>query len=215
MKQINFYVKGNRNLEYNYIVFLPDGYKKNSKNKKPLIMFLHGAFERGNDLEILKRNALPKFITTTDLPFIIIAPQCPLQMHWNPNSIELILDVVVKNYDVDETKIYLTGLSMGGFGTWQIAARNPDRYAAIIPICGGGNTINANRLVDVPIWAFHGKKDKVIDVWHSEEMVNAVNEKGGNAKLTVYPHAEHDSWTETYNNLEIYDWLLSKTKNIK
>lgn len=100
---------------------------------------------------------------------------------------------------------------MGGFATWQIASRFPDKFAAIIPICGGGNPGYVHKLVNLPIWAFHGEKDRVIPLRQSIDMVNAVNEKGGNAILTVYPHAYHDSWTETYENKNIYEWLLQHT----
>ena len=102
----------------------------------------------------------------------------------------------------------LTGLSMGGYGTWALASKYPDRFAAIAPICGGGKRFMAYRLKDTPVWAFHGAKDRVVPLEESEEMVNAINARGGSAKLTVYPDAGHDSWTESYDNSELYDWLL-------
>ena len=112
-------------------------------------------------------------------------------------------------YDIDQDRVYLTGLSMGGYGTWALASKYPDRFAAIAPICGGGTMIMALGLKDMPVWAFHGAKDQVVPLAESERMVETINARGGNAKLTVYPEAGHDSWTKSYDNQELYDWLLS------
>ena len=113
---------------------------------------------------------------------------------------------------MDTRRIYLTGLSMGGYGTWATATRYPDRFAAIAPICGGGEVLLANLLKDTPIWAFHGDADTVVPLSKSQEMVEAVNRSGGNAKLTIYPGVNHDSWTQTYNNDALYEWFLSHSK---
>jgi predicted peptidase len=110
---------------------------------------------------------------------------------------------------VDRERQYVTGLSMGGFGTWALISRYPQRFAAAVPICGGGDRYVARRLRDVPVWAFHGAKDGTVPVQASVEMVEAVKKAGGDAQLTVYPEAQHDSWTETYNNPKVYEWLLS------
>jgi predicted peptidase len=123
-----------------------------------------------------------------------------------------LLDEIVSKYAVDAQRVYLTGLSMGGYGTWDLACQYPERFAAIAPICGGGRRFMAMRLKDVPVWAFHGAKDPVVPLRESEEMVQAVKSIGGNAKLTVYPDALHDSWTATYSNQELYDWFLSQRK---
>ena len=119
-----------------------------------------------------------------------------------------LLDDIVSRYDVDADRIYLTGLSMGGYGTWTLAAAHPDRFAAIAPICGGGKRFMALKLKDVPVWAFHGAKDRVVPLKESEEMVEAIKARGGDAKLTVYPDSGHDSWTATYDNQDLYDWFL-------
>jgi predicted peptidase len=126
-----------------------------------------------------------------------------------------LLDEIVENYDVDESRVYLTGLSMGGYGTWSLGATLPDRFAAIAPICGGGEKRMAWRLKEMPIWVFHGAKDSVVPLAQSEEMVEAVKAAGGNPKLTVYPEANHDSWTATYDNPKLYDWFLSHRKRDK
>jgi predicted peptidase len=143
--------------------------------------------------------------------FIIVSPQCPNDIWWPEQTDVLIslFDDIETKYRVDTDRIYLTGLSMGGFGTWSLTERYPQRFAAIAPICGGGERYAANRLKDVPVWAFHGAKDNVVPVARSQEMVDAVKKAGGDAKLTIYPEAEHDSWTQTYDNPQLYEWLLS------
>ena len=145
-----------------------------------------------------------------DFPFIVVSPQCPAGDWWTDKVEVLIglLDDIVSRYDVDTDRIYLTGLSMGGYGTWSLAAAHPDRFAAMAPICGGGKRFMAYRLNKVPVWAFHGAKDGVVPPKESEEMVTAIKARGGDAKLTVYPDAGHDSWTATYDNQELYDWFL-------
>ena len=206
-----------KTLSCNYLLFLPEGYG-HRQQRWPMILFLHGAGERGSDLKKVKKHGPPKIVEKRkDFPFIVVSPQCP-QNEWWTDKIELLinlLDDIVSRYRVDTERIYLTGLSMGGYGTWALAAAYPDRFAAIAPICGGGNRIMAYRLSNVPVWAFHGAKDKVVPLKESEEMVEAINARGGNAKLTVYPDAGHDSWTVTYNNQELYDWFLKHSKSRK
>jgi predicted peptidase len=193
-----------------YLLHLPTGYGDSDK-KWPLILFLHGAGERGNDLELVKRNGIPKIVETIeDFPFIAVSPQCPDTSWWGDEifTLNLLLDELVEKYNVDEERIYLTGLSMGGYGTWMMAAEYPERFAAIAPVCGGGNPETAQILKELPIWAFHGAKDDIVPIGESESMVNAVKEAEGNVQFTVYPEAGHDSWTETYNNPELYHWFL-------
>jgi predicted peptidase len=193
-----------------YLLFLPEGYGKEQK-RWPLILFLHGAGERGDDLEKVKKHGPPKIVETRrDFPFVVVSPQCPEGVWWTAKTETLInlLDEIVARYDVDTERIYLTGLSMGGYGSWALASEYPDRFAAVVPICGGGSRMMSLTLKDVPIWAFHGAKDSVVPLKESKEMVDAINARGGNAKLTVYPDANHDSWTQTYDNQELYDWLL-------
>ncbi len=195
----------------NYLLYLPAEYGQ-SKEKWPLIMFLHGAGERGNNIEAVKRHGPPKLIKQgKSFDFIIISPQCPKNIWWPEKNEVLInlLDDVEAKYRVDSDRVYLTGLSMGGFGTWSLATAYPKRFAAIAPICGGGERHAAYRLKNTPVWAFHGAKDNVVPVEESKQMVDAVNTKGGKAKLTVYPEADHDSWTQTYENPELYQWFLS------
>jgi predicted peptidase len=200
-----------KTLSCNYLLFLPEDYGKQEKDW-PMMLFLHGAGERGSDLQKVKIHGPPKIVEAQgDFPFVVVSPQCPEDRWWNDDLDVLIklLDEIVATYDIDQDRVYLTGLSMGGYGTWALASKYPDRFAAIAPICGGGTMLMALGLKDVPVWAFHGAKDQVVPVGESERMVETINARGGNAKLTAYPEAGHDSWTKSYENQELYDWLLS------
>ena len=199
-----------------YLLYLPKGYGENQEQKWPLMLFLHGAGERGNDLNVVKKHGPPKLIDQgKDLPFIIVSPQCPSGSWWTEqlDALMALLDEVQSKHAVDPDRIYLTGLSMGGFGSWALGCRYPQRFAALAPICGGGEWFLAERLKDVPVWTFHGAKDPVVPLRESQEMVTALRRAGGNVQLTVYPEAQHDSWTETYNNPKLYEWFLSQRKH--
>jgi predicted peptidase len=170
--------------------------------------FLHGAGESGSDVARVKTHGPPKIVETKpDFPFILVSPQSPGR-GWNPDTLNALLDEIMGKYPVDKDRIYLTGLSMGGYGTWALAAVHPEKFAAIVPICGGGNPADASKLAKLPIWVFHGAKDPTVPLRRSEEMVEAIKAAGGDIKFTVYPEAGHVSWTETYNNPELYKWLL-------
>ena len=203
----------NIRVEMGYLLYLPKNYA--GENSWPLVLFLHGSGERGSDLELVKKHGPPKLIHEgKEFPFIVVSPQCPKDISWEPIYLNALLDDVVSKHKVDKDRIYVTGLSMGGFGTWSLAAATPDRFAAIAPVCGGGETRWARRLAHLPAWVFHGEKDKAVPVRLSQEMVDALKEKGGEPKLTIYPEAEHDSWTETYNNPEFYEWLLTQRRQV-
>jgi predicted peptidase len=152
-----------------------------------------------------------------NLPFICVSPQCPSHSYWPVMNDELstLLDEVIERYSVDTERVYLTGLSMGGYGTWHMSMLYPDKFAAIAPICGGGNPRLTYLIKDIPIWTFHGAKDTTVPIKETEDMVNALKDIGSSVKYTVYPEAKHDSWTETYNNPELYEWFLSHRKNVK
>ncbi len=199
----------------NYLLYLPEDYKT-SDQKFPLVIFLHGSGERGNDLKKVKMHGPPKLIEKgKKFPFILLAPQCPDGKRWTHllTELSILIDEIQSNYSIDEDRIYLTGLSMGGQGTWTLAMYAPERFAAIAPICGWADTFEACKLKDLPIWVFHGAKDLIVPIHHSENMVDALKKCGSTEiKFTVYPNANHDSWTETYNNSKFYEWLLSKKK---
>lgn len=199
-----------------YSLYLPEGYGQQKGQKWPLMLFLHGAGERGNDINLVKKHGPPKLIDQgKEFPFIVVSPQCPGESWWTEqlDALTALLDDVQSKYAVDPDRVYVTGLSMGGFGTWALACRHPERFAAIAPICGGGEWFLAPRLKNVPVWAFHGAKDPVVALRESTEMVESLKKTGGDVQLTVYPEAQHDSWTESYNNPKLYEWFLSHRRN--
>src|SRR5216683_2915815 len=187
-------------VKLDYLLYLPPGYDKETKSW-PLVLFLHGAGESGQDLNKVKVHGPPKLVEHgKEFPFIVVSPQAP-RMGWDVQTLNALLDDVVASHRVDKDRIYVTGLSMGGFGTWSLAAAYPDRFAALVPICGGGNTADAMKLKNIPIWVFHGAKDNVVPPARSQAMVKALEAAGAeHVKFTLYPNANHDSWTETYNN---------------
>ena len=202
-----------------YLLYLPPGCDAKAAKKWPLMLFLHGAGERGDNLEQVAVHGPPKLIRQgTNFPFIVVAPQCPAGERWQIDALLRLLDDLATRQPVDTNRIYVTGLSMGGYGTWSLAFSAPGRFAAVAPICGGANMIEAllvngdqaQAIRALPIWAFHGTKDPVVPIEESARLVNSLQRMGcPNVKLTVYPEAQHDSWTETYDNPEFYAWLLS------
>ena len=184
------------------------------KASSPVLLFLHGVGECGDSLDLVKKHGPPKLIEEGwQLPFIVVSPQCPQGRCWNPVELAELLDEIVANYKVDQDRIYVTGLSMGGFGTFALAAYQPNRFAAIVPICGGGEPRTARIFAHIPAWVFHGARDPVVPVQRSREMVEALKNAGGNVKFTIFPEAEHDSWTEAYANPGLYDWLLQQKRS--
>lgn len=205
---------GERTVRYSYLLYHPPGYEAGGEKKWPLVVFLHGMGERGDDIHKVKIHGIPKLAETKKFPFVAASPQCPLTTDWRKETAGLnaFLDEILEKNAVDPDRVYLTGLSMGGYGTWMWACANPERFAAIVPICGGGDPSKAAVLKDLPVWAFHGAKDRAVPLKRSEEMVEAIRAAGGSPKLTVYPDAGHDSWTVTYENPEVYDWLLKQVR---
>ncbi len=205
-----------RLLRLDYLLFLPRGYHANPRKKWPLILFLHGIGERGNDLDLVKKHGIAKIVEQREeFPFVTVSPQCPPDSWWwdELDALTGLLDEIVRSLAVDTDRVYLTGLSMGGYGTWHLAAAQPDRFAAIAPICGGGISFagfpeKVSVIKHVPVWAFHGAKDPAVPLEESVRMVEALRASGGDVRLTVYPEAAHDSWTQTYDNPELYAWFL-------
>ena len=196
-----------------YLVKYPEGFSKTEKH--PILIFLHGAGSRGKTTEALRNN--PFFQVTGKLerfPFVCVAPLCSENTWFDLfEHLQELVKTIAKLSYVDEKHIYLIGNSMGGYGTWQLAMSMPEYFAAIVPICGGGMYWNTGRLVNVPVWAFHGGVDGCVLPRESEKMVEAINKAGGNAKLTIYPEAGHDSWTPTYSNPEVFEWMLQQESN--
>jgi predicted peptidase len=217
----HFTFKTNSTQPVNYLLYLPKGYA-DGKQIWPLMLFLHGAGERGTDIWKVATHGPPKRVREhTEFPFIIVSPQCPEGQTWSRDVLLALLDDIAKNYRVNTTRIYVTGLSMGGYGAWDLGLSCPEKFAAIAPICGGAGYITmllASReklsaLQSLPVWAFHGAKDPVVPLSESQRVVDFLKKTGGReVKLTVYPDAEHDSWTQTYDDPELYKWLLQHAR---
>lgn len=199
--------------EINYLMFLPKDYSKAGK-PSPMIVFLHGSGERGNDLEKVKTWGPPAIVEKNpDFPFIVLSPQCPDGQWWNSNLLKGMIDDVLANYNVDKSRVYLTGLSMGGFGAWDLAMAYPGYFAAIAPICGGGNPFLAFHLKDIPVWVFHGKKDNSVPEQQSATMVEALKKIGADVQYTVLPEGGHnDAWIYAYDKAGLFDWFLKHQK---
>ncbi len=222
-------------LTYPYWLYLPENYGAGDQ-KWPMILFLHGAGERGDTLTGVKTHGPPKLLGVAAnrekfpelFQCVVVSPQCPVNKWWlNPPLYE-VFNQVVTTYAVDPRRIYITGLSMGGFGSWSFAGAYPDWIAAAVPICGAGDAMkwksitsytrdtipaaNLANLVTVPIWAFHGAKDGTVPESLDAQTVAELRALGGNVEYTVYPNADHDSWTATYNNPEVYQWLLKQSQ---
>ncbi|MGA3145452.1 MAG: prolyl oligopeptidase family serine peptidase [Verrucomicrobiota bacterium] len=218
----HFSVTQTRILSANYLLFLPTGYAAQTGKKWPLILFLHGAGERGSDVWLVAQHGPPKVAPqSTNFPFIVVSPQCPPDKIWSNDLLLALLDEVTTNYAVDTHRIYLTGLSMGGFGTWTLGLTFPERFAAIAPLCGGGDSLTPylatgarkEALKTLPVWAFHGAKDPVVPPIESEHMVGLLKQLGDkDVKLTIYPDALHDCWTQTYANPELFEWFLKHSR---
>jgi predicted peptidase len=193
-----------------YLLYLPREYGEENGTRWPLILFLHGSGERGTDLSKVKAHGPPKLVSEgQEMPFIIVSPQCPARSNWEPEALVELLDQIVRKYAVDKDRIYLTGMSMGGAGTWALASAHPERFAAIAPVCGWGDPGMARRIRAMPVWVFHGAEDDVVPLQASQEMVDALRQVGNEARFTVYPDVGHDSWTQTYNDPALYEWFLS------
>ena len=199
-----------------YLLHLPPAYSRRSKF--PLILFLHGSGERGHDINLVKRHGIPRIVEQQpDFPFITLSPQCPGNSTWffQCDSLLMLLDQVMSKYAVDPRRVYLTGISMGGYGAWHLGSEHPERFAAIVPICGGfdemlGYPERVAGLRYTPVWAFHGAQDRLVPLSETTTLVKALRKFGGKVKLTVYPDAGHDSWTRTYEDPRLYRWLLQQ-----
>jgi predicted peptidase len=178
---------------------------------------LHGAGERGDDLDIACRHGFMKHVRESgaEYPFLFVAPQCPQGKFWGcyTESLLAFLDDICKTLPVDPDRVYLTGLSMGGTGTWMLAMAASDRFAAIAPICGSGIYWYGEALVKTPVMVYHGDCDDIVPIYDSVEMVKSVNRRGGNAQIKILYGVGHHAWEEAYRGDELYTWLLSHKLN--
>ncbi|MSU50586.1 MAG: phospholipase [Opitutus sp.] len=224
---------------YEYLLALPTGYDAGAEKRWPLLLFLHGAGERGTDVWLVAKHGPPKLLRADTPPapnekpegraqreaatkalaenVIVVSPQCPAGVWWDDDAVGALLDEIAAKHRVDARRVYLAGLSMGGYGTWSYAMKNPGRFAAIVPICGGGEPGTVRRtarlrkaeLTRLGVWVFHGAKDPTVPLEESQQMVDALKKVGvTDVQFTIYPEAKHDSWTESFANPELYAWLL-------
>ncbi|MCU0878717.1 MAG: prolyl oligopeptidase family serine peptidase [Pirellulaceae bacterium] len=196
-----------------YLLYLPPDYAADEAKKWPLVLFLHGSGERGDDLEKVKVHGPPKLLAARpDLPAIVVSPQCPAEARWNAQELAKLVETLANTYRVDRERLYVTGLSMGGAGTWSLLAEYPDLFAAAVPICGRGDVSAAERIAKTPIWAFVGGKDRPQTVTGNEEMVAALKKVGANVQFKLYPDLPHDCWTVTYEDPNVWEWLLAQRR---
>lgn len=223
------FVEGQDTLPYR----LMKPFKFDPAKKYPLVLFLHGAGERGTDNEITLKHFAPA-LSSPDArekyPCFVLVPQCPKNKRWvevdwsakshiqpigmsKPMQLTLsLLKQIEKKFKIDEKRIYLTGLSMGGFGSWDLIARLPDKFAAVVPVCGGGDEQTAVKFRKIPVWAFHGALDKVVIPERSRNMIEALKKSGAQPKYTEYPEVGHDSWKKAYATAELWVWLFNQKK---
>ena len=205
----SFHTTITKTIGYDYLILRP---RSGGDTKLPLIIFLHGSGDCGKGLDQLANHALPKIARDRkdDFPFVLIAPQMPAyDGWWSVESLDALLDHVLATEPIDPDRVYLTGISLGAYGVWDWACHRPQAFAAIAPMGGEGNDDWAPQLRDVPVWAFHGAKDKAVNPVEEERMVNAVIKAGGNAKLTMYPDLGHNVWDRAYSDPALFHWFLS------
>lgn len=198
--------------ELNYILTCPCDVKEGEK--LPLIVFLHGAGERGDNTELLKIYCVPKLFTQNPchagVRAYTLSPQCPVDSTWIDYKRELmdLIDKVIESNQIDPLRVSLCGISMGGFGTWEMAMTYPDRFCKIAPLCGGGMNWRAWAL-KMPVRVFHGKRDDVVPICQSEAMVNSIKQQGGNVEFTVYDDLWHNCWDRAFEETDLISWLAN------
>jgi len=196
-----------------YLLYLPPGYDEDPTKRWPLLLFLHGTYERGSNLEQVKARALPMLIAQgRQFPFVIVSPLCPADEYWLPVELNALLDKLEAECRVDPDRVYCTGLSMGAYATWETAIEFPARFAALAPVCGAGDLQEVQRIKHIPVWVFHGAHDELVPVDRAWEMVDALRKAGAKPLFTVYPDADHDAWTRTYASRRLYDWLSAQRR---
>ena len=217
--------------ELPYRLLKPKDYDPN--RKYPLVVFLHGAGERGNDNRRQLVHGMGDFASDANMakyPAFVIAPQCAadkkwVEVDWGADSHMMpaqpsqglaatfaAIEGLQKEFSIDPSRIYITGLSMGGYGTWDAIQRRPELFAAAVPICGGGDPAGAAKMKDIPIWCFHGSDDTAVKVKRSRDMIKAIEAAGGHPKYTEYPQVGHNSWSRTYADPAMFEWLFAQKK---
>ena len=206
--------ESDRYYNFGYVLNLPKDY--DATKQYPLVLFLHGAGERGDDLDVASRHGFMKHVREedADYPFIFLAPQCPFDKYWGcfTESLLAFLDDMMAKLPIDRERVYLTGLSMGGTGTWMLAMAAPERFAAIAPICGSGICWNIDPIVDLPVCMYHGDCDAIVPIEESITMLKAINRRGGKATLHILNGVGHNEWDVAYAGNALIDWLFQHKK---
>jgi len=209
--QGNFKKEIKTSIEVRYILQLPE----NQKEKFPLLVFLHGSGERGTNIEMVKNHSPFTYQNLMKLNVAILAPQCEAEVWWDTNAIYELIQSIAKNYNVDTSRIYLTGLSMGGWGTWKLATEHPELFAAVAPVCGVTDTNiykNVEVLKNTPVHVFHGALDDIVSPNMSLEIYQKLKKVNSKCSLTIFPNDNHNSWDSTYSNPAFYEWLFAQKK---
>jgi len=215
--KMELYYHQDSGLGMHYLGYMPQGYEDG--NNWPLILYLHGSSEKGNEIQMVETQGIAKELKQgRNLPFLVLIPQCPKTHRWSEPPVMKFLSILLEHWirtrAVDKTRIYLTGMSMGGYGTWYMATQYPRKFAAIAPFCGGGDHLQVNKIKHLPVWAFHNKDDPVTEFQDaSEAMVKSLNDIGGNVKATFKDSPDHDCWSTVYAGSELYDWFAEHTND--
>ncbi|WP_299181512.1 prolyl oligopeptidase family serine peptidase [uncultured Chryseobacterium sp.] len=191
-------------------------YPQNAKGNVPLILFLHGSGERGSNLDMVKAHSPFTYKSLIKEPVAILAPQCPANTWWNTETVYQLLKEIQSKYKIDASRIYLTGLSMGGWGTWKLAMEHPEMFAAVAPVCAPADRVmeaNISQFKNLPIKIFHGGNDDIVSPINSINMYQALKKVNQNVTLTIFPDDNHNSWDSTYSNPGFYEWMLKQRKN--
>lgn len=216
-KQVEMSFKTSDDAEVGYLLYLPANYDKTSETKVPMMLFLHGRGESNGPLSLVAKWGPPKMAQDgQDMPFLIVSPQCPKDDWWSSetqlNRLTELLEEITSNYEINVKKIYLTGLSMGGYGSWALSAKHPAKFAAVVPVCGGGEPETAEKIKDIPIWAWHGDKDRAVPFQKSVDMVEAIEKAGGKKiKFTSLEGIGHNCWSAAYGTPQLYQWMLQQS----
>lgn len=189
-------------------------YQPETDGKLPLLLYLHGAGDRGNDLrQIGHGGPVKELLEGRNIPARILVPQCRFETWFDCYHVLCdFIETAISDPAIDTSRIYITGCSMGAYATWQLCISHPEWFTAAVPVCGGGMYWNAGRLKDIPIWAFHGMKDETVLPCESQHMVEQINFCGGNARLTLLPEADHNAWDPAYSCDEMWQWLFAQSK---
>lgn len=200
--------------ELDYLLYLPSGYATAKDQRWPLVIFLHGSGERGSQVNAVRKNGLPYELDRRGTtPYIMVAPQCPAGIRWNIDVLDAWLTDLLREFRADPNRVIITGLSLGGMGSWEWASAHPKRFAGVIPVCGKIAPEKVVSLKGMPIWAFHGDQDKAVKLADQQAAVDAAKKAGADVRFTIYPGVGHNSWVQAYAEPELEGWILARKRN--